>query len=155
MAIYLHLSPSNAVKKKKAFRVAAVLLVAIPSVLAVDIYLRLTASYPYVLGELAYRRPAHTSFDGAYEDIPEAVRTYPHAPPGFGKVTWKLSTDRRGFATRPTTIGTKSSPWAIRSPKDRRSRTSSPGRRDSRRRAGCRSATWACRDTPRSIIWPR
>jgi len=96
-AVYLHLSPSNAVKKRKAFRVAAVLLVAVPSVLAVDIYLRLTAHYPYVLGELAYRRPAHTSFEGAYEDLPQAVRTYPRAPPGYGKVTWKLSTDRRGF----------------------------------------------------------
>ncbi|MHC4091085.1 MAG: hypothetical protein ACYSVY_12570 [Planctomycetota bacterium] len=97
VAICLHLSPTNAVKKKKAFRVATVLLAVLVSLLAVDIYLRLTASYTYVLGDLAYRRPAETSLDGFFEDVPLAIRTYPDAPPGFGRVDWKLSTDSRGF----------------------------------------------------------
>jgi hypothetical protein len=97
VAIYLHLSPSNAVKKKKAFRVAAVLLVLVPSLLAIDIYLRLTTEWPYVLGKLAYRRPASTVLEDNYEDKPEAIRTYPNAPPGFGKASFTITTDSRGF----------------------------------------------------------
>jgi len=97
VAIYLHLSPSNAVKKIKAFRVAAVLLAVFPALFAFDIYLRLATKYAYVLDGLAYRRPPRARFEGVFEDVPEAIRTYPHIPPGYGRVAWTMTTDARGF----------------------------------------------------------
>lgn len=102
VAIFLHLSPNNAVKKKKAFGVAAVLLFLVPTVLGLDLYLRLVAEYPYVLGDLAYRRPADADFEGVFEDKPEAIRTYPNAAPGFPDVPWTLSADGRGFRNAET-----------------------------------------------------
>ncbi|MFQ5491328.1 MAG: hypothetical protein ACE5GE_11455, partial [Phycisphaerae bacterium] len=97
IAIYLHLSPSNQVKKKKAFKVAAALLAVLVTTFAADIVLRLTRSYNYELEGLAYHRPANARFEGVHVDAPLAVRTYPTAPAGYEPVAWTLTTDQRGF----------------------------------------------------------
>lgn len=97
VACWLHLSPDRTVKKRRAFKLLAALLVLVPSLLAVDIYLRATKSWNYVLGDLAYHRPPNWKLTGVFEDKPEAARTYPHAPPGFGAVPYSITTDHRGF----------------------------------------------------------
>ena len=55
--IRLHLSPTKAVKKKRIFRVVAALLALAVALFAADVTLRLTKSWRYVLGDLAYHRP--------------------------------------------------------------------------------------------------
>lgn len=97
VALYIHFSPNAAAKKRKGFRVAAVLLVLVPATLALDVYLRLTQEYSYVLDGLAYRRTPGQTYTGAYDDVPETHRTYPEAPPGFGRVPWTLTIDERGY----------------------------------------------------------
>ena len=95
--IRLHLSPSWAVKKKRIFHVVAVLLALFVTLFAADVTLRLTKSWRYVLGDLAYHRPPGSVWEDVFEDKPEAIRTYPNAPKGYPTVHSTMTIDQRGF----------------------------------------------------------
>ncbi len=86
--------------RRRWFQVLAVLLVLIPLLGAMDFLLRSPAGAHYVRDSLAYHRPAHAEFHAAVDDKPQAYRTYPNAPPGYGTLSCTLRTDKRGFRNR-------------------------------------------------------
>ncbi len=88
---------TGATYKKRWFRVLASLLIFVPALAAVDFLMRSPAQQHYVRDTVAYHRPVNAVFELAFEDKPEAYRTYPDAPSGFGTVTCTLHTDARGF----------------------------------------------------------
>lgn len=102
ISVWIHLSPNNQVKKKKAFKLVAALMAIVPVLLAFDVYLRLTIDWGYEMGELAYHRTPDRRIEGVFEDKPAAYRTYPNAPPGFGRVEYVMTIDRRGFRNLET-----------------------------------------------------
>ena len=97
IAIHLHLSATVAIKKKRIFRLLAVLMVAVPGVIVADGFLRFTAKWNYTLGKFTYLRPPHLSVEGEFRDEPLAARSYNRLPPGYGTIPWTLTTDKRGY----------------------------------------------------------
>lgn len=83
--------------KKRAFRVIASLFVLIPALGIVDFLMRTKERLHYRFESLAYHRPVNDEFHQTFVDKPEAYRTYPDAPPGYGTVECVLHTDARGY----------------------------------------------------------
>lgn len=83
--------------KRRAFQVLAVLLFSIPALAVVDFFARSPDRAHYIRDTLAYHHPPDSTYERDYEDKPEAYRTYPNAPPGYGSVSCTLETDLRGF----------------------------------------------------------
>lgn len=88
--------------RRRWFQVVATLLFLTPTLALFDYLLRTPDDQHYVRERIAYTRPIETRFAGDYEDVPEARRSYPHAPPGFGKIDRTLRTDRRGYRNAVT-----------------------------------------------------
>ncbi|UCE61484.1 MAG: hypothetical protein JSU63_06990 [Phycisphaerales bacterium] len=86
--------------KRRWFKVIAALLVAMPALGVIDFLLRTPEAAHYVKDQVAYHRPVNASFDAVYEDKPEAYRTYPNAPAGYGTTRCSLTTDKHGFRNR-------------------------------------------------------
>jgi hypothetical protein len=82
--------------------VLAVLLFLAPSVVAIDFVARSPERVHYVKDSLAYHRPAGQTFTKDFEDRPEALRSYPQAPPGYPRITCSLQVDGRGFRNATT-----------------------------------------------------
>ena len=91
---------TGATYKKRWFQVVATLLVLLPALVLVDFLLRKPATEHYVRDSVAYHRPPNGEFHVVFEDKPQASRTYPNAPPGYGKVDCQLHTDERGYRNR-------------------------------------------------------
>ncbi|UCC30397.1 MAG: hypothetical protein JSU86_19625 [Phycisphaerales bacterium] len=83
--------------KRRWFQVMATLLFLIPVLGAIDFAVRGPEAGHYVHDALAYHRPVNAEFEITFEDKPEALRTYPEAPPGYGSVNCTGRTDKRGF----------------------------------------------------------
>jgi len=83
--------------KRRWFQVIATLLFLVPSLALVDFALRRPDVEHYVRDSLAYHRPPGAVFHQVFVDRPEARRSYPHSPPGYGTVDCTLHTDRRGY----------------------------------------------------------
>lgn len=83
--------------KRRWFQVIAVLLLLAPTVAVVDWLTRSPQRSHYIQDTLAYHHPPESEFQREYTDRPEAHRTYPDAPAGYGTVRCTLNTDRRGF----------------------------------------------------------
>ena len=83
--------------KKRWFQVVASLIFFLPVLAVVDYLIRTPAGEHYVRDRVAYHRPVEAEFHAVFEDRPEARRTYPGAPAGFGRVDCTLTTDRRGY----------------------------------------------------------
>jgi len=88
---------TGATYKRRWFQVIATLMFLIPSLAIVDFALRRPDVEHYVRDSLAYHRPPGEAFRQVFADQPEARRSYPHAPPGYGTVDCTLHTDRRGY----------------------------------------------------------
>ena len=97
IAVWLHLAPSAAVKRLRAFRLVTVLIVVVLVLVIGDAYLRLTTRWTYTLGRLTYLRPPNQQFTGEFCDEPLAERSYLRTPPGYGTTQWTLTTDNRGY----------------------------------------------------------
>jgi len=93
---------TGATYRRRWFQVVATLLFLVPSVAVLDFLLRTPEEQHYVRDRIAYHRPVEASYTGTYEDRPEARRSYPHAPPGFGKIDRTLHTDARGYRNATT-----------------------------------------------------
>ncbi|UCG17663.1 MAG: hypothetical protein JSV19_06465 [Phycisphaerales bacterium] len=100
IAFYVGLGGDRARRKLRAFRVAAVALTVVPMTCALDLASRYFIPAYYIKETLAYHRPPNQTLRGLYEDVPEAARTYPVVPAGYGKVPYTLQTDERGFRNR-------------------------------------------------------
>jgi len=83
--------------KRRWFQVLATLLFLAPLLAAADFFLRSSERSHYVKDSLAYHRPPRSAFHAEFHDRPEAYRTFPDAPDGFGTVSCSLTTDDRGF----------------------------------------------------------
>lgn len=88
---------TGATYKRRWFQVMATLVFLTPSLAVVDFVLRKPDVEHYVRDSLAYHRPPGAVFHQVFVDRPEARRSYPHAPPGYGTVDCRLRTDRRGY----------------------------------------------------------
>jgi len=86
--------------KRRWFQVLATLLFLLPTLAVVDFFLRSPERSHYIQDGLAYHHPPASVFERSYEDRPEAYRTYPDAPPGYGRVSCTMRTDKRGFRNR-------------------------------------------------------
>jgi hypothetical protein len=83
--------------RRRWFQVLAAALFLIPGLAVVDFLLRTPEGTHYVRASLAYHRPANAEYSRLFTDRPQAYRTYPDAPSGYGTVMCKLRTDGRGF----------------------------------------------------------
>lgn len=83
--------------KRRWFQVMATLLCLIPVLGVIDFVVRAPEAGHYVHDGLAYHRPVNAGFEITFQDQPEAFRTYPKAPPGYGSVNCTGRTDKRGF----------------------------------------------------------
>ncbi|HKQ48301.1 MAG TPA: hypothetical protein VJZ71_09560 [Phycisphaerae bacterium] len=95
--LFLHFSPTPAVKKRRVFSVLAMFIGLIPSLFAVDLVLRAVTDYPYAPDEHVYHRPTKAVYRGSYEDLPKTKRSFPQTPPGYGTVELVMSYDTEGF----------------------------------------------------------
>lgn len=83
--------------RRRWFTVLAVMLAATPVIGLIDFLVRSPESQHYRQDGLAYHRPPEMEFQVNFEDKPQAYRTYPDAPPGYGTVQCRARTDVRGF----------------------------------------------------------
>jgi hypothetical protein len=83
--------------KRRWFQVLATLIVLTPLLTVIDYLLRAPGHGHYIRDTLAYHHPAGAEYHREFVDKPQAYRTYPNAPPGYGSVECTLSTDERGF----------------------------------------------------------
>ncbi len=87
----------GATYRRRWFQVLTVFLVFLPTLVVLDFFLLAPGRNHYGGETLAYHHPPNGRFHRVFEDRPEAHRTYPNAPPGYGRVECTLTTDRRGF----------------------------------------------------------
>lgn len=83
--------------KRRWFQVCAVILFGAPLLGVVDLLMRSSETEHYIKTSLAYHHPPDAAYTAEYVDEPEAYRTYPNAPPGYGTVDRTLRTDANGF----------------------------------------------------------
>ena len=84
-------------RKRTVFQLMACAIGFVPSFMVVDIILRLKTQYPYKPDPVVYRRPPHAAYDLPFVDEPQARRSYPQTPPGYGRIHCKLTFDAEGF----------------------------------------------------------
>ncbi len=83
--------------KRRWFRVIASLSMFFLGLSVIDFFLRTDTQQHYVRDTIAYHRPPNASLELDFVDKPNAYRTYPNAPEGFGTVRCRLRTDARGY----------------------------------------------------------
>ena len=83
--------------KKRWFQVLATLLFLTPCVVLVDYLARSEQAAHYIKDSLAYHRPPNHEFAIDFEDRPQAARTYPDAPAGYGSLHCVYHSDAQGF----------------------------------------------------------
>ncbi len=98
-------------RRQIAFRLIALIFALVIGVVAVEVVGRMLRKPRYVTSSVAqmdhwprdhvlstYRsRPPNRRYEVTYTDRPEARRSYPNAPDGYGTVEATLTTDERGF----------------------------------------------------------
>lgn len=89
--------PTAEQKKLHAFRMAALALTILPTIVLADIAMRLTQRRHYVGSAESYHRTPNKVFHGAYRDRPEAAFSYPRPACGYGDVKYTLTVDAQGF----------------------------------------------------------
>ena len=99
IGLYIDWAPARK-RRKRSFQIIAGLLFLVPSIAVVDYLARSPQPGHYVRDSLAYHRRPNETFTVDFADRPEARRTYPHSPKGFGTVKCIYHTDARGFRNR-------------------------------------------------------
>jgi hypothetical protein len=97
VAIFIRTAAMPKAIRRRLFALLTVLIVLVPVVVVADIALRLRTEYPYQPDIIVYHRPPNKTYRLTYEDKPEAVRSYPLTPTGFGRVDCLLSYDSNGY----------------------------------------------------------
>ncbi|MEK6800052.1 MAG: GDSL-type esterase/lipase family protein [Planctomycetota bacterium] len=83
--------------KRRWFQVIAAVVFLAPSLAAIDFLARTPDRLHYVRDSAAFHHPPNATYAQVYEDKAPTFRTFPGAPPGYGRVDCTLRTDRRGF----------------------------------------------------------
>ena len=99
IAFYIGL-PNEEGRRRRAFQMIAGFGIGLPLLLGIDAVvtlIRASHNAPYVFDGLAYHRPANYHVEDQFEDRPQAERSFPDRPDGFGKVAFDFRFDERGF----------------------------------------------------------
>ena len=84
-------------KAEQKFKIIALTVSIILSIIAADILVRIIHRPNYVGTKTSYHRPPSTVTNGNYTDAPETHFSYPATPPGFGELNYILTVDKRVF----------------------------------------------------------
>ena len=101
LTAYLTGTADARARRLRLFRLLAVLISSGFCLVAADVVLRIQNPPAYRLDRLAFRRPAHAHWHIAYDDVPEAKRSYPTFRPGYGRVECEFTCDESGYRNRP------------------------------------------------------
>lgn len=99
MALYLTWSNEKN-KRERKFKVIAITISVIVSLVVIDIAARLTQPKRYIAEQTYYHRPPNTTIRGTSQDIPEKAFLYPRTPPGYPDIDYTLTVDKRGFRNK-------------------------------------------------------
>ena len=83
--------------KRRCFKILAMMLMLVPTLGLADLALRLARPVVYVRDDDVYRRLGGAESRTEFIDKPQASRTYPDAPSGFGSVRCVMRIDERGY----------------------------------------------------------
>ncbi len=92
----------GSISRQGVFKIIAVALALLVTVIAADVALRLGERTLYVGSETSYHRAPNKVYRGVFHDRPEALFTYPDAKAGHPDVPFTLTTDARGFRNSQT-----------------------------------------------------
>lgn len=91
-------------EKERRFKVIAISLCVLVSLILMDIIARLVLTRRYVAEQTYFHRPPNTIQASIAKDVPEEAFLYPRTPPGYPDIEYTLTTDKRGFRN-PAPIG--------------------------------------------------
>jgi len=87
-------------EKERRFKVIAVTISVLLSLIITDIAARTVLSKRYVVEETYFHRPPNTVHQGVSRDLPEKAFLYPTIQPGYPDIAYTLTTDKRGFRNK-------------------------------------------------------
>ncbi|WP_372368381.1 hypothetical protein [Candidatus Uabimicrobium sp. HlEnr_7] len=95
--LYIVWANTRKMFKKRCFRVCAVLLALIPTIVLLDFSLRLLSSKRYVGNNQNYHRPPNYTYSGIYKDIPLQKKSYSRIEKGYPEFPYTMTIDNKGF----------------------------------------------------------
>jgi len=87
-------------EKERRFKVIAISLSVLVSLIVMDIVARLVLPRRYVAEQTYFHRPPNAIQTGTAKDVPEEAFLYPRTPPGHPDIEYTLTTDKRGFRNK-------------------------------------------------------
>lgn len=87
-------------EKERRFKVIAISLCVLVSLIVMDIVARLVLHRRYVAEQTYFHRPPNTVQAGTAKDVPEEAFLYPRTPPGYPDIEYTMTTDKRGFRNK-------------------------------------------------------
>lgn len=97
-SLYLTWSKNKEDEKQRQFKVLAITISILFSLIVTDIAARiLTRPKRYVEAKDYWYRPPNDVVKGTARDIPEEAFLYPNTPPGYPDIEYTLTADKRGF----------------------------------------------------------
>jgi hypothetical protein len=89
-------------QRRDQFRTILMIVSILLTIVVVDIALRMFEGGQYIKTAQSHHRPPNLSIRGTFEDVPDAVFTFPNAPAGYPTIEYELTTDERGFRNKTT-----------------------------------------------------
>ncbi|MHC4742087.1 MAG: alginate O-acetyltransferase AlgX-related protein [Planctomycetota bacterium] len=97
-SLYLTWARNKEDEKQRQFKVLAITISILFSLILVDIAARILIRHKrYVEAKNYWYRPPNSVVEGSAEDIPEEAFLYPNTPPGYPDIEYTLTADKRGF----------------------------------------------------------
>jgi hypothetical protein len=87
-------------KKERQFKVAAMSISVIGSLIVVDLFVRLAQPKRYFVHRSYLHRTPNTLDHGTIRDVPEKAFMYPTNPPAYPDIEYTLTVDKRGFRNK-------------------------------------------------------
>ncbi len=96
VGLYIDQAKTRETYRRRWFRVVALLMVALPTLLLADFALRRIVTPTYVYDDLAFHRPPNRTWTYEFSDVPTSGWAA-KAPPGHQPVSCTLTADERGY----------------------------------------------------------
>jgi len=87
-------------KREDSFKLIALLVSIIISIVAVDIVMRVVQRQQYIKSKGYYNRVPNTIHKGVNKDVPATFFSYPTTPAGYPDSDFTLTVDKRGFRNK-------------------------------------------------------
>jgi len=87
-------------KKEDLFRLIAVSVSVMVSIVAADIFMRVIQHKHYVGNPGYYHRQTNRIYHGVTKDVPPTAFSYPKCPAGYGDIEYTLTVDHHGFRNK-------------------------------------------------------